>query len=92
MTIEKENSSGAVEKAIDVLEVFLKASGAPLKVAAVCEATGLKRNAVDRNLQLWEARGWLKRNERNEWTLGAKLLRFSESYADFCLHAISAKS
>lgn len=89
--MSEQNSIVAVEKAISVLEVFLVNSGKPLKVAAICEMTGYKRNSVDRILAVWEKREYLTRNQRNEWTLGKMLLRFSESYAEFCLQAISTQ-
>lgn len=77
----------AVDKAMDVLLVFERFDFKPVPVKEIVENTGYTRDSVDRILATFEEKEMCKKDERNRWMLGARMLRLSDSFHKFCLSA-----
>lgn len=82
-----------VEKTIETIKVIEALEGAnfePASVDRIIERVGvipelereLKHDAVKRILYSLELLGWAQSNEKKQWLLGAKILRFSNRYSE----------
>ena len=75
---------------IKVLEALEGTNFEPVTIDKICERVGTI-SEIDKALTWDKARrilltlkllGWATENDKNEWTLGARILRFSNRYSD----------
>lgn len=82
-----------VEKVIETIKVLEALEGAnfePVSVDTIIKRIGIipeldreiKPDAVKRILFTLELLGWAQSNEKKQWLLGAKILRFSNRYSE----------
>ena len=82
-----------VEKTIETTKVIEALEGAnfePVTIEGIIRRIGpipeldreLKPDAVKRILFTLELLGWAQSNEKKQWLLGAKVLRFSNRYSE----------
>lgn len=69
----------SVTKAIKVLEALEGRNFEPVTVAKIMERTRLSRHIVEWNLKTFRLHGWVAQNERGEWTIGSRFVRFAIS-------------
>ncbi len=92
----KEYANENAIQTIKILEALEGANFEPAALKTICDRVGTITE-IDKALTWDKARrilltlkllGWATENEKNEWTLGAKILRFSNRYDDLCLHTL----
>jgi DNA-binding IclR family transcriptional regulator len=71
----------SVSKALAVLEALEGTAFEPVSVQRIMQRTQLPRDVVDRTLKTFRLRGWAVQNERGEWSVSARFVRFALSVA-----------
>lgn len=81
----KEYANENVVHTIKIIEALEGVNFEPVSIQRIMERTGLKRDKCMRVLTTLELLGWAKQNERKEWLLGAKILRFANRYSEIVI-------
>ena len=68
----------AVSKALAVLEALEGTNFEPIPERRIVERTQLSRDTVMRTLKTLRLRGWTAQNDRGEWTIARRFIRFAE--------------
>ena len=71
----------ALTKGLVVLEALEGTAFEPVTVQRIIQRTLLPRDVVDRTLKTFRIRGWAVQNERGEWFVSARFVRFAVSVA-----------
>ncbi len=102
MRNKRKSKQYANENAIQTIKILEALEGVnfePVSLKTICERVGtiteidkaLTRDKARRVLLTLKLLGWVNENEKSEWSLGAKILRFSNRYDDLCLATLGRK-
>lgn len=69
----------ALSKGIKVLEALEGTAFEPVKWDRIAQRTGFNRDLVMRTLKTLRLNGYAVQNERQEWTLASRFIRFAGS-------------
>ncbi len=69
----------ALSKGLAVLEALEGTNFEPVKGSRIEQRTGFSRDLVMRTLKTLRLRGYAVQNERGEWPVGPRFVRFAES-------------
>lgn len=85
----KRNAKDYVNKntvhTIKVLEALEGANFEPVKIKRIEERAGLPYDKCRRVLITLEMLGWATQNDKEEWSSGAKILRFANRYSELLI-------
>ena len=88
----KDPKDYANENTIDTIKILEALEGAnfePVPIGRIIERSGVGYDKCRRVLITLELLGWAIQNERKEWTVGAKILRFSNRYSEICIATLN---
>jgi DNA-binding IclR family transcriptional regulator len=68
----------SLTKGLAVLEALEGTSFEPIPIRRVVDRCQLPRDVVMRSLKTFRLRGWAIQNERGDWTIGKRFIRFGE--------------
>ena len=89
---DAEYEIGGATKCFKVMEALMGTDAEPVTVQTVMERTGFDRNFVDRALKTLRLNGYAKQvDPSKKWSLGSRLLKFSERFNETCLHALAKR-
>lgn len=86
---DSEYEIESLTKGLIVLEALEGMSFEPVAVMTIVERTGFNRDLVDRSLKTLRMKGYVLQTKDGKWTVGARLLRFSERYNELCLRVLA---
>lgn len=67
----------ALTKGLVVLEALEGTSFEPVPVKRLIDRTGLPRDVIERSLKTFRLRGWALQNDRGEWSIARRFIRFA---------------
>lgn len=67
----------ALTKGIAVIEALEGTNFEPVPTGRIVQRTQLSRDTVERSLKTLRLRGWAVQNERGEWMIGKRFIRFA---------------
>jgi DNA-binding IclR family transcriptional regulator len=76
---DKSYEIEAVSKALAVLEALEGENFEPVKQSRIEQRTGFNRDLVMRTLRTLRLNGYAAQNERGEWSVGKRLVRFGHT-------------
>jgi DNA-binding IclR family transcriptional regulator len=71
----------SLSKGLAVLEALEGSNFEPVPIKRIIERTQLNRNTVERTLKTFRMRGWAFQDDRGEWMVGSRFLRFAINLA-----------
>lgn len=86
--LNKKYANESVVHTIKILEALQGVNFEPVSTKRVTERTKIPYDKCRRVLLTLELLGWAAQNDKKEWTLGARILRFSEDYSEICIAAL----
>lgn len=90
--MKRDAKSYTVEKTLHTLLVLEALEGSlkePLSIRRVVDRTKLPYDAVRRILLTCKFKNWAAQNEKGEWMIGSKVMRFGENFNDVILNAVA---
>ena len=85
MTKKRTDASYEIEalsKGLMVLEALEGSGFEPVPISRVVQRTGLPKDTVYRSLRTLRLRGYATTNDRGEWTVGRRFIRFAAKAAE----------
>jgi DNA-binding IclR family transcriptional regulator len=80
MTVKRTDADYEIEsltKGMAVLEALEGTNFEPVPIGRIIQRTELSRDIVLRTLRTFRIRGWAVQNDRGDWTVGKRFLRFA---------------
>jgi predicted Rossmann fold nucleotide-binding protein DprA/Smf involved in DNA uptake len=68
----------SLTKGLAVLEALEGTNFEPVPIKRILDRTQLPRDVVTRSLKTFRLRGWAVQNDRGDWTIGRRCIRFGE--------------
>jgi DNA-binding IclR family transcriptional regulator len=68
----------ALSKGLAILEALEGTNFEPVSIGRIVDRCQLPRDVVQRSLRTFRLRGWAVQNDRGEWTIGRRFIRFGE--------------
>jgi DNA-binding IclR family transcriptional regulator len=68
----------ALSKGLAILEALEGTNFEPVSIGRIIDRSQLPRDVVQRSLRTFRLRGWAVQNDRGEWTIGRRFIRFGE--------------
>ncbi len=84
---DKDYEIESVSKALAVLEALEGTNFEPVKQARIEQRTGFGRDLVMRTLRTLRLNGYAIQNDRGEWTVGARFIRFGQTLTESTLNS-----
>ena len=78
---DKDYEIEALSKGLAILEALEGTNFEPVKIGRIIDRCQLPRDVVRRSLCTFRIRGWAVQNERGEWMVGRRYVRFAQSAA-----------
>jgi DNA-binding IclR family transcriptional regulator len=75
---DKDYEIEALSKGLAILEALEGSNFEPVAIGRIIQRSSLPRDIVHRTLRTLRLRGWAVQNERGEWTIGRRFIRFGE--------------
>ena len=82
MAAERKYTIESVLKALLVVEALEGTSFEPVPMKRIMARTKFNRNLTMRLLKTLEEAGWASQNDRGEWTIGRRFIRFAAKAAE----------
>lgn len=92
MTNKSDAKKYANENTIHTVKVIESLEGLnfePVPIKQIIDRTGIPYDKCRRVLLTLELLGWAEQTEKKDWTLGAKILRLSNRYAELIASAMN---
>lgn len=87
--LNKKYANESVIHTIKIIEALEGINFEPVSIKRIMQRTEVPYDKCRRVLLTLELMGWAKQTDKKEWTVGARLLRFSEDYSEICIAALN---